>query len=253
MSIIVSVINQKGGTGKTTTSHNLGYGLSQKGKKVLFIDLDSQGNLTYSCGVNEFEYTLADVIYEDIEIKEAILPVHKNLDIVPTDITLAHTELHLAKQEDREFILKKALKGISKKYDYIIIDCQTSLSVLTVNALASSEFVIVPLQMTILSIKGLDLIINTVQEVKENLNKKLKILGIIPVMIDKRRKLSGEVKEIIQENFDVRIFKSQVGISVRAAEAPSFGRSVMEYAPSCQVAKDYGKFVSEFLKVSKNK
>ena len=107
--------------------------------------------------------------------------------------------------------------------------------------------------MTILSIKGLDLIINTVKEVRENVNEKLRIIGIIPVMIDKRRRLSAEVKDIIRENFDVRIFKSQVGISVRAAEAPSFGKPVMEYAPSCQVAKDYGEFVNEFLRISKKK
>ncbi|MDH5599316.1 MAG: AAA family ATPase [Cyclobacteriaceae bacterium] len=248
MSEIVAIINQKGGTGKTTTSQNLGYGLAQKGKRVLFIDLDPQGNLTFSCGVNEFEYTLADIIYQDVDIKEAIINVGKNLDLVPTSIDLAHTELFLSKAEEREYILSKALKKVKKNYDYIIIDCQTSLSVLTINALTAASGIIIPLQLTILSLKGLDLIVSTLEEVKGNLNKNVKILGVLPVMIDKRRKLTEEVIDIIKENFDIPIYKSYIGQSVRVAEAPSFGKSVMEYAPNCKVAVNYKDFVKEFLK-----
>ncbi|MDH5382251.1 MAG: ParA family protein [Cyclobacteriaceae bacterium] len=248
MSEIIAVINQKGGTGKTTTSHNLGYGLAQKGKKVLFIDLDPQGNLTFSCGIHEFNYTLADIIYQDVNILDTIVNVSKNVDLVPTDIELAHTELFLSKAEEREYILDKALKKISKKYDFIIIDCQTSLSVLTINALTAATRILIPMQLTILSLKGLDLINSTIDDVKRNLNENLKIIGVLPVMIDKRRKLSDEVIEIIEDNFDIPIFDSYVGLSVRAAEAPSFGKSVIEYAPSCKVSQSYQEFIKEFLK-----
>ena len=248
MSEIVAVINQKGGTGKTTTSQNLGYGLARKGKKVLFIDLDPQGNLTFSCGINEFEYSLADIIYQDVNIKDAIIKLEKNLDIVPTNIDLAHTELFLSQAEDREYILAKALKKVEKSYDYIIIDCQTSLSVLTINALAAAKGIVIPLQLTILSLKGLDLIISTIEDVKRNLNKKIRVLGVLPVMIDKRRKLTEEVIDIIKENFDIPIYNAYIGQSVRVAEAPSFGKSVMEYSPNCRVALNYKDFVKEFLK-----
>ncbi|MDH5397751.1 MAG: AAA family ATPase [Cyclobacteriaceae bacterium] len=251
MSEIIAVINQKGGTGKTTTSHNLGYGLARKGKKVLFIDLDPQGNLTFSCGINEFEHSLADVIYQDKSLNETIIKLDEKIDLVPTDIELAHTELFLTQQDDREFIISKALKETAKRYDYVIIDCQTSLSVLTINALVAATKIVIPLQMTILSLKGLDLVLSTIQDVKENLNKHLKVAGILPVMIDRRRKLSTEVIDIIVGNFDIHVFKSQIGSSVRAAEAPSFGKSVLEYAPSCNVAKHYGLFVKEFLSITK--
>ena len=249
--MVISVINQKGGTGKTTTSHNLGVGLAMKNKSVLMIDLDPQANLTYSLGINDPEFSLTDILYNDKSINEVIQKVGK-VDIIPSDIGLANTELFLFEQENREFLLRDKLKGIEKDYDFIIIDCQTSLSVLTINALAASQWVLVPIQLTIFSIKGLDLIITTIQNVKENLNDDLSLLGVLPVMIDKRRKLTAEILDLIKENFDIRIFDSHISNSVRVAEAPSFGISAIEYDANSKASKNYITFTSEFLKVIKS-
>lgn len=248
--MVIAVINQKGGTGKTTTAHNLGIGLSMKKKSVLMIDLDPQGNLTYSLGINEPESSLTDVLYQDKSITDVIVQVGK-IDLIPSDIGLANTELFLFQQENREFVLSDKLKEIEKNYDFIIIDCQTSLSVLTINGLVAAQRVIVPLQLTIFSIKGLDLILATINNINKNLNDELELLGVLPVMIDKRRKLSKEVLELIDENFDVKIFDNHISNSVRVAEAPSFGVSAIEYDVNSKASKNYIEFTKEFLQLLK--
>lgn len=246
--MVLAVINQKGGTGKTTTSHNLGVGLAMENKSVLMIDLDPQANLTYSLGVNEPDLSLTDILYQDKSINEVIVQAGK-VDLIPSDIGLANTELFLSQQQNREFILSDKLKEIEKEYDFIIIDCQTSLSVLTINALVASQWILTPLQLTIFSIKGLDLILATVKNVKENLNSELKFLGVLPVMIDKRRKLTKEALTLIKENFDVRIFDNHISNSVRVAEAPSFGISAIEYDVNSKAAKNYIEFTKELLQL----
>ncbi len=247
----ISIVNQKGGTGKTTTVTSLGTVLAQKGKSVLLVDLDPQGNLTYSLGVNDFEHTIGDVLLGDATVKQSILHVeNEGVDLIPSSIDLANIEISIAQIEERELQLKKTLKGL-KKYDYVLIDCPPSFSLLAVNSLTLSNEVIIPMQMTALSLQGLDLIYSTIEQIRASLNPKLKILGILPVMVDKRRKLSSEVKDYIQENFDIKLFESGIRNNVKAAEAPSFGKSVITYAPSSNSAKDYQAFGNEFLSISK--
>jgi len=244
--MVIAIINQKGGTGKTTTAHNLGIGLSMEGKSVLMIDLDPQANLTYSLGINEPDGSLTDVLYQDKSINEVIVQVGQ-LDLIPSDIDLANTELFLSQQQNREFVLSDKLKTIEKNYDFIIIDCQTSLSVLTINALVATQKVIVPLQLTIFSIKGLDLIVTTVNNIHNSLNDELELLGVLPVMVDKRRKLSNEVLTLIDESFDVKIFNNHISNSVRVAEAPSFGVSAIEYDGHSKASQNYIDFTKEVL------
>ncbi len=247
----ISVVNQKGGTGKTTSVVSLGAALAQRDKKVLLIDLDPQGNLTYSLGINEFDHTIGDVLMGDATVKESILKVaHEGLDIIPSSIDLANIEMSMAQIKQRELQLKKTLKGLGK-YDYVLIDCPPSFSLLAVNSLTLSNEVIIPMQMTALSLQGLDLIYSTIIQIKESLNPKLKILGILPVMVDKRRKLSSEVKDYIQGNFKIKLFETSIRNNVKAAEAPSFGKSVINYSPSSNSAKDYQEFTNEFLSISK--
>ncbi len=247
----ISIVNQKGGTGKTTTVASLGAVLAQKGKTILLIDLDPQGNLSYSLGVNEYKHTIGDVLMGNINAKEAIIHLkEEGLDLIPSSIDLANIEMSMAQIDERELQLKKTLVGL-KKYDYVLIDCPPSFSLLAVNSLTLSNEVIIPMQMTALSLQGLDLIYSTIEQIRQSLNPKLKIVGILPVMIDKRRKLSNEVLSYIEDNFDIKLFESGIRNNVRAAEAPSFGKSIILYAPNSISAKDYQVFGNEFLLLSK--
>lgn len=248
--MIITVINQKGGTGKTTTSVNLGCALAQKKKKVLLVDLDPQGNLSYWLGVSEPEATMAEVMMGETSLPE-ILVEREGLDVAPSDMSLADVEINIAGVESRESVLKKALDSLSSKYDYVIIDCPPSLSLLTVNALTATDKLIVPLQMEVLSLQGLDQIVNSVSRIKGVLNEDLEILGLLPVMVDSRRNLSREIHDYIQENYDLNIFKSKIRSNVRVSEAPSFGASVMSYAPSSNGAVDYKAFAKEILSLTK--
>ena len=195
---IVSVINQKGGTGKTTTTINLGSALSKAGKKILLVDLDPQANLSYSLGVEEPDGTLADVFTGGKKLKEVILDLG-NLSLAPGSNELVDIEISLVTQSERERFLKNILAD-AKGYDYILIDCPPSLSLLTVNALAASDEVVIPLQMEVLTLQGLSQILNTVKQVRSAFNPKLKVKGIVVVMFDKRRKLSSEIQEYLEQN-----------------------------------------------------
>jgi len=248
---IISIVNQKGGTGKTTTVISLGAVLAQNNKKVLLIDLDPQGNLSYSLGVTDFKYTIGDVLMGEKKAKKSIIHIEEEgLDIIPSSIDLANIEISLAQIEDRELQLKKTLKGLGK-YDYVLIDCPPSFSLLAVNSLTISDEVIIPMQMTALSLQGLDLVNSTIEKIKDNLNPKLKVLGILPVMVDNRRKLSAEVKNYISDHFDVKLFESSIRNNVKAAEAPSFGQSIIRYSPNSNSAKDYIALGNEFLLITK--
>lgn len=241
----VAVINQKGGTGKTTTTINLGSALSKLGKRVLLVDLDPQGNLSYSLAVTEPKATLADAFLGNMTLQE-VLVEKDGLWIAPGSNELVDIEISLVSQPERERFLHSMLKDL-KGFDYILIDCPPSLSVLTLNALTASDEVLIPLQMEVLTLQGLDQIMNTVQKIKKAFNPKLKIKGIVVVMFDIRRKLSQEVLEYLQQNVKEHIFKQSIRLNVKLAEAPSFGRSIMEYDASSNGAKDYMALAEEFI------
>lgn len=245
---IFSIVNQKGGTGKTTTSLNLGSALAKLGKSVLLIDMDSQGNLGYSLGLDD-SLTISDVFEGSNEI-EGVIQEKEGMHIVPSDIRLVDIELSLIDLDDRHNMLNSKIKHLSKKYDFILIDCPPSLSILAVNSLFASDKVIVPMLMEVLSLQGLDQILQTIEKINASYNKKLKIQGILPVMVDKRRKLSQEVKDYILENYEVKIFDSMIRNNVKASEAPSFGQSVIQYAPSSNSAKDYMEFANEIVRLN---
>lgn len=244
----ISIVNQKGGTGKTTTSLNLGSALAKLGKSVLLVDMDSQGNLGYSLGLDEGN-TISDV-FEGTSELEDIIQEKEGMHIAPSDMRLVDIELSLMDLDDRHTMLDAKLKKQAKKYDYVLIDCPPSLSILAVNSLYASEQVIVPMLMEVLSLQGLDQIIQTIEKINTGYNKQLSIMGILPVMVDKRRKLSQEVKDYILENYDVTIFDTMIRNNVKASEAPSFGQSVIQYAPTSNSAKDYTDFANEIVKLN---
>jgi chromosome partitioning protein len=242
---IVSVINQKGGTGKTTTTINLGSAVAALGKKVLLVDLDPQANLSYSLGITEPEGTLADVFTENRQLTE-VLTERSGLKVLPGSNELVDIEISLVSQPQREAYLKNILKE-AKGFDYIFIDCPPSLSVLTVNALAASDEVVIPLQMEVLTLQGLGQILATIAQVRDTFNPKLKVKGIAVVMFDKRRKLSQEIEEYLHENIDEKVFRNRIRLNVKLAEAPSFGQSILEYDRTSYGARDYLALAEEFL------
>lgn len=243
--MITSVINQKGGTGKTTTTVNLASALAKKKKRVLVLDLDPQGNLSYSLGVNEFEYSSSDFLLGTKGIKDVVIE-REGFDVIPTDQRLSELEF---KAESPE-LLKNAIKK-AEDYDFVLIDCPPSLSLLTINALTASEQAVIPIQLDVFSIQGLEQILNTIKQVREKYNKKLNVLGVLPVLVDGRKRLTVEVKDYVKENFDLKLFKTEIRTNVKAAEAPSFGQSVIHYAPYSNSAKDYSNFAAEFIRKTK--
>ncbi|MCC9135197.1 ParA family protein [Pontibacter silvestris] len=243
---IVAVINQKGGTGKTTTTINLGSALSKLGKRVLLLDLDPQSNLSYSLAVAKPDVTLADVFLGNKKIKD-ILVEKDGLWVAPGSNDLVDIEISLVQQPEREQFLKNLLSEI-KGFDYVLIDCPPSLSVLTLNALTAAQEILIPLQMEVLTLQGLDQIMNTVNKVKKAFNPNLKIKGVVVVMFDVRRKLSQEVLEYLQENVREKIFDTHIRLNVKLAEAPSFGKSIIDYDASSNGAKDYRALAEEFVR-----
>lgn len=249
--MIITVINQKGGTGKTTTVVNLGCALARKKNKVLLIDFDPQGNLSYSLGINEFDLGIREVLLEGVPLKDVVIE-RENVDVIPADRKLSLVELKQGQHKEPEKMLKKALKK-GKKYDYVLVDCPPSLSMLTINALTATDQVIIPIQLDVFSIQGLEQILDTIGEIRSEYNKKMELMGVLPVLVDRRKKLTVEVKDHVQENFDVRMFKTEVRTNVKAAEAPSFGQSVVSYAPGSNSAKDYMAVAKEVIKMQKAK
>lgn len=242
---IIALINQKGGTGKTTTAINLGSALAILKKKILLIDFDPQANLTYSFGTQAEKGSITEFL-QGKQTLQTLLTNKENMTILPSSSTLADFEVSIVNKIGRENFLKDRLNNI-KGYDYAFIDCPPSLSILTINALNAAHEVLIPLQMEILSLQGLSQLLNTLREVKQILNKKLKVRGIIASMYDRRRKLSGEVKEEIEKNTKEKVFKTVIRECVKIAEAPSFAKSVLTYAPSSNGAKDYTELAKEFL------
>ena len=234
MGKIIAIANQKGGVGKTTTSINLSAALAAQGKKVLIIDTDPQGNATSGFGVekNELDNTVYELMLGECTIKECILSeVIPNLDMLPTNVNLAAIEIETIDVENKEYILKNELDWIKDKYDFILIDCPPSLSMLTVNAMSAADSVLVPIQCEYYALEGLSQLIHTINLVKSRLNEDLEMEGVVFTMYDSRTNLSAEVVENVKENLDEKIFDTVIPRNIRLAEAPSFGQPITEYDP----------------------
>jgi len=248
---VISIVNQKGGTGKTTSTVNIGCGLAKSGYDVLLIDIDPQGNLSYSLAINEFEFSTLHFMLGEVSIAEAVVS-RENVDVIPTDVNLSKIEMDDLTGEVSMTMLQKALVA-ADQYDFILIDCPPSFSRLTTNALLASHKVLVPMQLDVFSIEGLHQISNTVSYINNRYNHTLEILGVLPVMVDRRKKLTREVLDYVRQNFDLYLFENHVRTNVKAAEAPSFGISTIGYAPSSNSAIDYLAVTQELLKVLKKK
>jgi len=248
---VIAFANQKGGVAKTTTTLNLGVALSERGFRVLLIDLDPQGNLTMSQGLNpdSIERSLFDVLVHRIPMDEVI--VHREVDLAVSSIDLAGAELALSSQIGRERALEKALKPIKERYDYVLIDTPPSLGLLTINAFVAANTVIVPVQCEYLSLRGLVQLENTLQMVRENLNPDVEIEGILATMFDKRTLHAREAVDILRENFGDLVFNTRIAKTVRYAEAPVKGQSVLLYDSDGEAAALYRDLAKEVLNGAK--
>lgn len=246
---IISLVNQKGGVGKTTTTNNLGASLVKAGKRVLLIDLDPQANLSYSLGVRGEDYkSVYEVLRGTAKLKDIIL-THKNgVDLAPSHINLSGVELELASQVGREQILKDALKGVADNYDYILIDCAPSLGIITLNALVASKEVFIPVQTEVLALQGMSKLLSTIKLVRERLNPELEVTGVIGTMYDSRKKLSEEVIDNLEEHFSGKLFKTLIRSNVSLAESPSSGVDIISYKADSYGAKDYQALAEEVIK-----
>ena len=256
---IISVINQKGGVGKTTTVINLAAGLTMRGKKVLVIDLDPQGNATTGLGLSNTEnseLTIYSVLNGNKKISEVIQSTKfDDLNLVTSNVDLSGLEVETAGDSRRAFKLKDELAAIlndsGASYDYILIDCPPSLSLLTIMALVASDELVVPLQTEFFALEGLTQLMKTIERIKSNLNPSLSIRGILLTMYDKRNKLSGEVEHEARNYFKEKVYQTVVSRNVRLSEAPSHGVPVLIYDKSCPGSKSYFNFTDEFLNQEK--
>src|SRR6266481_5066771 len=248
---VIAFANQKGGVAKTTTTLNLGVAFAEPGLKVLLVDLDPQGNLTMSQGLNpdSIERSMFDVLVHRLPIQEVIH--HREVDLAVSSIDLAGAELALSSMIGRERALEKALVSVKSKYDYILIDTPPSLGLLTINALVASNGVIVPVQCEYLSLRGLVQLENTLSMIRENLNPDVAIQGILPTMYDKRLLHSKEAVDILKENFGDLVFNTKIRKTIRYAEAPVKGQSVLGYEPHGDAAELYRELAKEVLNGAK--
>ena len=250
MGKVISVANQKGGVGKTTTTVNLSTLLAKKGKKVLLIDTDPQGNATSGLGVTkELENSVYDILVGEIGFDETIQETAiKNLKICPSNISLAGAEVELVSMMSREQRLKTKLDVIKDQYDYILIDCPPSLGLITLNAFTGSDSVLIPVQCEYFALEGLGQLLNTVNLVKKHLNKNLEIEGALLTMYDARTNLSNQVVKEVKKYFENKVYKTVIPRNVRLSEAPSYGMPISIYDARSKGAKAYDKLTKEFLK-----
>jgi len=250
MNRTISLINQKGGSGKTTTVVNLGASLAYLGRKVLLVDLDPRAHTTIHLGFkpSQVDITIYDVIMNLKNLKTAIINTGINrLDILPSNIELSVAEIELVNMAGREAVLKNSLPGIKDDYDFILIDCPPSLGLLTLNALNASGEVFIPIQTEFFALEGMSKLLKTIDIVRERLNKELKITGIILTMFDSRKNICRDVAEKVEEFFPGLVFKTRIRDNVKLAEAPSYGKPVITYAVNSYGSKDYLSLAKEVI------
>lgn len=255
---VIALVNQKGGTGKTQSTENLGVGLASEGKKVLLVDMDPQGSLTISLGhpkADELPVTVADIMAkvlreEPIAPGEGILHHPEGVDLMPANISLSGMEVSLVNVMSREQVLKEYIDSVKGNYDYVLIDCMPSLGMLTVNALAAADRLVIPVQAQYLSAKGLEQLLQTVNKVRRQINPKLKIDGILLTMVDGRTNYAKDISYLIRDTYGskLKVYKTEIPHSVRAAEISAEGESIFAHDPKGKVAEAYKNLTKEVLK-----
>ena len=255
MSRVIAVANQKGGVGKTTTAVTLSTSLAKKGKKVMLIDGDPQGNATSGLGIEkEFENSLYDVLVNDVDIMTTIKDsCIKTLKVCPSNMDLAGAEVELVSQMSREFRLKEKLDPIKDNFDYIIIDCPPSLGLITLNSFKAADSVLIPVQCEYYALEGLGQLLNTINLVKKHLNKELEIEGAVLTMYDMRTNLSNQVVKEVKRYFDDKVYKTVIPRNIKLSEAPSFGMPIGLYDPKSKGARAYEKLAREVLKANEER
>lgn len=251
MGRIIAVANQKGGVGKTTTSINLSACMAAKGKKVLVIDMDPQGNTTSGYGIqkNELENTVYELIMGDCSVEDCIIKeIVPNASIIPANVNLAGAEIELIGVADKDFILKHEIDWVKESYDFIIIDCPPSLNLLTINAMTTADAILVPIQCEYYALEGLSQLIHTINLVKERLNPDLDIDGVVFTMYDSRTNLSNQVVDNVKSNLNQKVYSTLIPRNIRLAEAPSYGQPINAYDPKSAGAESYMALADEVIR-----
>ncbi|MGY3767049.1 ParA family protein [Vagococcus vulneris] len=255
MTRIISVANQKGGVGKTTTTVNLGACLAYEGNKVLLVDMDAQGNATSGIGIRKPDVSqdIYDVLVNEVPIKDIIQPTaRENLDIAPATIQLSGAEIELTSMMARESRLKTALKDVDGEYDYILIDCPPSLGHLTINSFSASDSILIPVQCEYYALEGLSQLLNTVRLVQKHFNPELRIEGVLLTMYDARTNLGSEVVEEVRTYFRERVYDTIIPRNIRLSEAPSHGKPIIDYDPRSKGAEVYQALAKEVMNRDEN-
>jgi len=253
MSNIIAIANEKGGVGKTTTTISLGASLYELGKKVLLLDMDSQGTLSIALGITSMNGTMYDVLRDpDVLIENVVLPTATKCDLAPSNIHLAGAEVELINEPGREFILKSKLEAVGNDYDYIIIDCPPSLGMLTLNSFTAANCILIPVQAHYLAFRGMQMLLTTIAKVKTRLNPELDIMGILPTFYDKRTRHSQEVMHQLREFYGDKVIDIPIPSTIKFADSTTAGESILTFSSSSPAATAYRKLAREVMNGKKS-